>query len=355
VVKAIEPRTHPVGGNVLSVVIESDSKDEWEELSDVDIEKLTPSQIIDKVKEAGIVGLGGAAFPSYVKLSPPKDKPVDLVILNGAECEPYLTADYRLMLERKEEILLGGKLIMKALNAQKGYIAIEDNKPEAIKEFSNLAPKYGFEVCGLKTKYPQGGERQLINAISGREVPCGGLPFDVGAYVQNVGTAIAIYEACAKNKPLVERVVSVTGNVNEPKNLNARIGTSFKELIEFCGGYSSECQKIIMGGPMMGIAQITDEVPIIKATSGILVQKETFLPLDEPCIRCGSCVDACSIGLLPARIGDYIEKNRFDEAKELGVLDCIECGSCAWVCPSKRNLVHLFKYGKLKLQTLRSS
>ncbi len=349
IVKSIEPRFHPAGFTALSVIIESDGEGEWEPQEEQDIDSLASkeSEIIERVKEAGIVGLGGAAFPTHVKLAPPQDKPVDLVILNGCECEPYLTSDYRLMLEHPREILLGGKLIMRALNATKGYIAVEDNKPQAIEKLTALAQEFGFEVSVVQTKYPQGGEKQLIYAISNREVPAGGLPFDVGACVQNVGTALAIYETCKFRKPLVERVVTVTGDIREPQNLLVRIGTPFKELIEFCGGYIGEPEKIIMGGPMMGIAQPDDNVPVVKATSGILVQSKMSLPLDEPCIRCGSCIDACPMGLLPAKIGDYITAKKFDLAKEFGLLDCIECGSCAWTCPSRRNLVHLFKYGKL--------
>jgi electron transport complex protein RnfC len=354
VVKSIGLKTHPVGGNVLSIVVESDQEDQKEEYVQApDVDSLASAEIVDRVQQAGIVGLGGAAFPTQVKLCPPKDKPVDIVILNGAECEPYLTSDYRLLIERPEDILYGGKLVMKALGAQKGYIAIEDNKPEAIPKFESLAGEFGFELCVLKTKYPQGGERQLIHAISGREVPCGGLPFEVGVCVSNIGTAVAIYEACTTGKPLIERVVTVTGAVKEPKNVLARIGTTFKDLIECCGGYLGEPEKILMGGPMMGIAQITDDVPVIKATSGILVQAVASNPLDEPCIRCGSCIEACGMGLLPARLGDCIESGRFEEAKELGLLDCIECGSCAWICPSRRNLVHLYKYGKSKLQKMK--
>ncbi|MCK4352332.1 electron transport complex subunit RsxC [candidate division WOR-3 bacterium] len=371
-VRSIEPWTHPAGPTVLSVIIESDGADEWKRLIKPDYESrsstmgvdesLTPFQIIDIVKRAGIVGLGGAAFPTHVKLSPPKNKSIDTIILNGSECEPYLTADHRLMLEKPYEILEGGKLIARALcaggtstsggNAKKKYIAIEENKPDVIKKFKKLAPEFRFELCIMRTKYPQGSEKQLIKVITNKEVPSGGLPFDVGVCVQNVGTSFAIYEACKLGKPLIERVVTVTGNVKEPKNLLVRIGTLFKDLIEFCSGYDGEPGKIIMGGPMMGIAQSSDEVPVVKATSGILVQKvnKLSLPEDIPCIRCGSCVKACPMGLLPSKIKDYVKASKFEEAKVIGILDCIECGSCAWACPSKINLIHYFKYGKLMLQ-----
>ncbi|MDI6839297.1 MAG: electron transport complex subunit RsxC [bacterium] len=364
VVKSIEPRYSPAGITTLSAIIESNNKNEYDkpiELKDYD--SLTPSQIVNIVKKAGIVGLGGAAFPTHVKLSPPKDKPVDTVILNGAECEPYLTADHRLMVEHPKEILEGGKLILKALNAKIGYIAIEENKPDAIEKFVQIAPEFKFKLCIMHTKYPQGGEKQLIKAITKREVPSGGLPFDIGVYVQNVGTAFAIYEACKHGKPLIQRIITVTGKVKEPKNLRVKIGTPFKDLIEFCGGYNGEPDKIIMGGPMMGIAQPNDEAPVIKATTGILVlgakRKSRFIGKgkdsvsifkEEVCIRCGSCVEVCPMGLLPCTIGDYVANKKIDRAKEYGILDCIECGSCAWVCPANRNLIHLFKYGKLILQ-----
>jgi len=300
--------------------------------------------------------MGGAAFPTHVKLSPPQEKPIDIFILNGAECEPWLTADQRLMLENGEGILEGMRLIMKALGCEKGYIGIESNKPEAIKNLQKLSSSYGYEVIPLKVKYPQGGEKQLIKAITGREVPLGGLPMDVGCVVQNVGTAYAVYEAVAKGKPLIERAVTVTGNiVKNPQNLRTRLGTPFAQLLEECGGITGEVGKLINGGPMMGIAVETDGVPVIKGTSGILVlsPQEARYREPRPCIYCGRCVDACPMGLMPNVIGNLVEKERFAEAKEYGVLDCIECGSCSFVCPAKRNLVHLFKYAKAKLAQMR--
>ena len=348
-VKKIDLYSHPVLGEAQAVFIESDGKDEWEaNIEERDYNAFSPEELVSIVREAGIVGLGGAAFPTAVKLSPPKGKAIDTVILNGAECEPYLTADHRLMLEKAAEIIEGGRIILKILGARKGYIAIEENKPDAILKMSE---DKDFELCVMRTKYPQGAEKQLIKAITGREVPSGGLPFDVGAYVQNVGTAFAIYEAVKIGRPLVARVVTITGAVKKPKNLRVRIGTTFHDLIEKCGG-SLDALKIIMGGPMMGIAQPTDEIPVIKGTSGILIQSEQEVEtaVEGPDIRCGRCVRICPMKLVPVQIADYVERNRFNEAKELGVLDCIECGSCAYVCPARRNLVHLFKHAKEQLR-----
>lgn len=348
-VKKIDSHPHPVLGEAQAAFIESDGKDESEaNTKERDYKALSSEELVSIVREAGIVGLGGAAFPTAVKLSPPKGKTIDTVILNGAECEPYLTADHRVMLEKTDEIIEGGRIILKILGAQKGYIAIEENKPDAI---SKMGKVKDFEVCVMRTKYPQGAEKQLIKAITGREVPSGGLPFDIGAYVQNVGTAVAIYEAVKVGRPLISRVVTVTGAVKKPQNLRVRVGTPFRELIESCGG-TLNASKIIMGGPMMGIAQATEEVPVIKGTSGILVQSEQEIETaaEGPDIRCGRCVKICPMRLVPVQIADYVERGRFDEAKELGVLDCIECGSCAYACPARRNLVHLFKHAKNQLR-----
>lgn len=301
--------------------------------------------------EAGIVGLGGAAFPTHVKLSPPKEKKIDTVILNGAECEPYLTSDHRLMLERSKDILEGLKIIMKILGVSKGYIGIEQNKPDAITKMKEVARgETNIEVRDLKVKYPQGAEKQLIKAILDRDVPAGGLPMDVGVVVQNVGTAKAIYDACRYGRPLIERVVTVTGRgVNEPKNLRVRIGTQFSQLLDECGGFKDSTVKVIAGGPMMGIAQTNTEVPVIKGTSGILIltSKEAEKAEYLPCFRCGRCIEACPMKLQPSILSVLIEKGKYQEAKENNLLDCFECGSCAYVCPAKRPMVQFMKLAKL--------
>jgi len=318
--------------------------------------KLSNKELVDIVKDAGIVGMGGAMFPTYVKLSPPPEKNIDNVIINGAECEPYLTSDYRLMCERADDILRGVEIIQQILEPEKTYIGIESNKMDVIKKFQKLLNgNTKMEVIGLITKYPQGSEKHLIKAITGREVPSGGLPFDVGCYVQNVGTAIAIYEAVRFRKPLTHRVVTVTGAVRTPKNIYAPIGTPIKKLIEFCDGYLGEPGKIIMGGPMMGISLYTDEIPITKGTSGLLIQRTNEVITDSasPCIRCAHCVDACPMGLTPNLIADYIESDNIDMAERIGVMDCIECGTCAYVCTTKRHLVQHFKFAKREIMKKR--
>ncbi|NOZ61525.1 MAG: electron transport complex subunit RsxC [Calditrichaeota bacterium] len=355
-VKAIDPRPHPVGGKVLSIIIENDGKDEWSPdiAFDENYAELDADEMKKRILNAGLAGMGGATFPSHVKLSPPADKPIDTFILNGAECEPYLTADHRLMLEKTRDILEGVKIIMKILGCKNGYIAIENNKPDAVRAMRQAVKemKMDAEVVSLPVKYPQGAEKQLIKAITNRKVPAGGLPMDVGCLVHNVGTAKAIFDAVSSKKPLIERVVTVTGlGINEPKNVLARIGTPFQNLIDFCGGLKENTIKIVNGGPMMGIAQYTLEVPVIKGTSGILAltEKETALRDPDPCIRCARCVDVCPMNLLPNEMARQIEYDNFEEAHKLGVLDCIECGSCSFVCPSRIRHVHLFKYAKLEI------
>ncbi len=352
-VKAIEELPHPLGRRIPAIAIENDGKDEWIDLSEwKDLSDSAPDEIRNAVREAGIVGLGGAAFPTHVKLSPPKEKPIEIVILNGAECEPYLTGDHRLMLERTDDIIQGLRLIMKVLGAKRAFVGIERNKPDAIQAFSRaLANEKSIEVVDLKVKYPQGAEKQLIKAITGREVPCGGLPMDVGCLVQNVGTSVAIYEAVRYGKPLVERVVTVTGCVAKLGNYNVRIGTIFKDIIDACGGATCEVGKIVMGGPMMGIAQASDEVPVVKGTSGILLLAKEDVKEDEsrPCLRCGTCVDHCPMRLVPNEIVRFVEKGMIEKAEEYGILDCMECGVCAYVCPSKIRHVHLMKVGKAQI------
>lgn len=353
---AIADFPQPSGRMVSSVVIESDGKDEGITFIDnPDYLTLDVDEIKDRIKNAGIVGLGGAAFPTSVKLSPPKEKPVDTVILNGAECEPYLTADHRLMVEHSQEIVMGLKLIMKALGVTEGYIGIENNKPDAIKAMEEGASgEPDIKVLSLKVKYPQGAEKMLIKAVKGREVPSKGLPMDVGVVVQNVGTALAIYEAIRYNKPLIERVVTVTGKgVKEHKNLMVRIGTLISELIEQCGGLTEDAAKVISGGPMMGFAQWSLDVPVVKGTSGILVlTKNECTSSDEysPCIRCGSCLDICPMGLNPSMLSILSEKGRYEETKDYNIFDCFECGSCAYVCPSNRPMVQFMRLAKSQVK-----
>lgn len=360
-VKKIEKRPHPVGGDVLSIVIEGDGKDEI--LPDIqpspDYFNLNIDEMKERIKEAGLAGMGGAAFPTHVKVSPPPHKKIDTLILNGAECEPYLTSDARTMLEHPNEIIEGMRILMKTLGCKKGYIGIEKNKPEAIKLFQKLFHENSddFSVIALNVKYPQGAEKQLIKAITNRDVPAGGLPMDVGCLVQNVGTAKAVYEAVSSKKPLYERVVSVTGQgIKEPKNLLVRIGTLFSDLIEFCGGFTDDAAKIINGGPMMGIAQYSQDVPVTKGTSGIVIfnKKEAMLPAPQPCISCARCVDSCPMNLLPNYLAALIEHKKFKEAQEFNILDCIECGCCSYVCPSKIRHVHLFKYGKMEVNKMKN-
>ncbi|MGO1368027.1 MAG: electron transport complex subunit RsxC [Senegalia sp. (in: firmicutes)] len=353
-VKKIQKLETPTG-NATTIVIESDEKNEIHESVKAkgNIDDLTKEEIVGIIKEAGITGMGGAGFPTHVKLSPPPEKNVDTVILNGAECEPYLTADHRLMLEQPEIIIQGLKAIMKAVDVKKGYIGIENNKPDAIEIMLDAAKnEKDIEVISVETKYPQGDEKRLINAITGRVVPSGGLPMDVGVVVNNTGTAHAIGNAILNGMPLIERVATITGSgINNPKNLIIKIGTQFKDLIEECGGFKDQVGKVIMGGPMMGLAQFSIEVPAIKGTSGILVldEKEAKLPDPDPCIRCAKCVDICPVGLQPLFISKLSLKRMYDEAASYDALSCIECGSCSFICPSKRPLLQSIRVAKREI------
>lgn len=351
-VVAIGDFPNAMGRMVTSIVIENDGSEEWTSLKDdPDYMKLQPEVLKEKIKNAGIVGLGGAAFPSAVKLSPPKEKPIDTVIINGAECEPYLTADYRLMMERPFEVIEGLKILMKVLGVNKGFVGIENNKPDAIERMKKAAAgDRNIEVCALEVKYPQGAEKMLIKAITGREVPPRGLPMDVATVVQNVGTAFAIYEAVRFGKPLIERVVTVTGEgIRKPSNLMVRIGTLVSELIDYCGGFVNGVGKVIAGGPMMGFALGSLEVAVTKGTSGILIiPEEGVIHAEEfnPCIRCGRCIDICPMGLMPSMLSVLAEKGHYEDMKDYNLFDCFECGSCAFVCPSKRPIVQFIRLGK---------
>lgn len=349
---------HPLTGRfVQTVIIESDGKDDPDPaIGRRDTSSLTPATIIEATRQAGVVGLGGAAFPTFFKLSPPKEKPIDTLIINGCECEPFLTADHRLMVEQPSEIVEGTRLIALALGVKNIIIAVEDNKPDAIAALANAASSPGFTLRSLRTKYPQGAEKQLIKACLRREVPSGGLPMDVGCVVQNVGTAVAVRDAVLFNRPLYERVVTVTGSaIKEPQNLRCRIGTAVKDLIEFCGGYSRPVGKVIMGGPMMGIALSSDTAPVLKGTSGIICldAAESREPDEGDCIRCGFCLKACPMGLSPTRLNYHIRNRRFERARAEHVQDCIECGCCSFVCPARIRLVHSFKFAKAELAAAR--
>jgi electron transport complex protein RnfC len=343
---------HPNFGKCLSVVIENDGKDEWAEGIPVqrDWKALEPDAIKSIIKEAGVVGMGGATFPTHVKLSPAPDKKIDTFILNAAECEPYLTADHRLMLEAQDRIVAGVLITMKVLGVTKGSVGIENNKPDAIEAMKKAFEGTGVEVVGLPTKYPQGAEKMLIKVLTGKEVPSGGLPMDVGVVVHNVGTVVAISDAVEKGIPLIERVTTVSGKaIKEPKNLLFRIGTSYADAIAACGGFSSQPEKLIAGGPMMGFAQSAIDIPIMKGSSGILAfaAGEANMGVEQACIRCGRCVDACPMQINPSMLSILGERNLFEEAKEeYNLLDCIECGCCAYSCPAKRNIVQYVKYCK---------
>lgn len=350
-VVVLESCPHPVLGSSLCCVIESTNSEEWDDTIEEkdDYENMSKKELLEIIKESGIVGLGGAAFPTHVKLSPPSDKPIDTLIINGCECEPMLTADHRLMLEHSGEVIAGAKIFRKILNAENLIFGIEDNKKDAAKKLR----KQGINGELLKTKYPQGAEKQLIKALIGREVPRGGLPMDVGCVVQNVGTCYAAYQAVKHGKPLIDRIVTVTGTaVKRPKNLLVRIGSPVIDVVNFCGGYVKQPKQIIFGGPMMGIAQYSENVPTIKGTSGIMVCKDAVIPEQGPCVRCASCVDVCPMGLMPTEIYKFVNNKNYRKAEEYGVLDCIECGCCAYSCPSRIPLVHYLKFGKSEVWRL---
>jgi len=354
VVKSVKALPHPLGRPMMSVEITADGEDEWHESVEPrgDWRFMSPDELRGCIRDAGIVGMGGATFPTHVKLSPPADKPVDILVLNGAECEPYLTSDHRTMLEMAREVMEGVGLMMRVLDVTTAWVGVESNKPDAVAAMKAVAPTdLDIRFALLETKYPQGSEKHLIQAMTGRVVPSGGLPMDVGCVVQNVGTAAACYEAVALGRPMTDRICTVTGKAVEvPRNIRMRVGTLLIDVLRFCGGVTEDVGKIIYGGPMMGMGQFDTDVPVIKGTSGILCLPESQVAQFEggPCIRCGNCVDVCPMGLVPSAMGLLSERSRFDELGDYAVLDCIECGSCAYVCPSHRPLVQLFKRGKVE-------
>ncbi|MFP4366248.1 MAG: electron transport complex subunit RsxC [Bacteroidales bacterium] len=353
-VAKIDKFTDSSGYRRLSISINVE-EDQWMEdidTSDTINKKINSSseEIIRKTRDAGIVGLGGATFPSHIKLSVPKGKKADILIINGVECEPCLTSDHRLMLEKGEELIVGIRLIMTALGVNRAVIGIEKNKPDAIEHLESITKDYKtIEVQALKVKYPQGAEKQLIKAITGREVPSGKLPIEVGAVVHNVGTAYAVYEAVQKNKPLIERVVTVTGKkIAKPSNFLVRTGTPVADLIEAAGGLPEDTGKVVNGGPMMGKALHTLDVPVTKGTSGILVipEDESYRKKVYNCIRCGKCVNICPMGLEPYLLRSASEYKKWDIAGDERVLDCMECGSCSYICPSGIPLLDYIRLGK---------
>ena len=358
-VTQIAAAPHPLGRKVVAVEITSDGEDNWIQtpvVSEEELVALSAEKVRDIVGQSGIVGLGGAAFPTHVKLSPPPGKKLELYILNGAECEPYLTCDDMLMRERSSDVVAGLKLLMRAVGVSQGIVAVESNKPQAVvalRDKVDREPGISLEV--VKVKYPQGAEKQLINALTGREVPPGGLPMDVGVAINNVGTAVAVADAVMRGKPLVERAITVTGPaIAEPKNLLVRIGTPLWHVIEQCGGFKEPPAKLISGGPMMGVAQYSLDSPVIKGTSGIVAfgQDEVVRESYQPCIRCGQCVTVCPMRLMPSKLGILVENFKLVEAKTTNLMDCMECGSCVYTCPANRPMVQWIKFAKSELRKI---
>lgn len=348
-VKAIEKRPTVSGNLCDSIVIENDNN--YEPIDGFgekrDYKKLSKEQIRNYVKEAGIVGMGGAGFPTHVKLTPKDDNAIDYVLVNGAECEPYLTSDYRMMLEEPEKIIGGLKVVLQLFEHAKGIIAIEDNKPEAIKKLSELANgEDRIEVKVLKTKYPQGAERQLIYAATGRKINSKMLPADAGCVVNNIDSIIAIYMAVCESTPLIRRIVTVTGDAIEtPRNYNVKTGTIYREVLEEAGGFAKQPEKVISGGPMMGVALFNLEIPVTKISSALLCLTHDEVAANEPtaCIRCGRCVEACPSKLIPQKMLEYSEKFDDEGFQRIYGMECYECGSCTYVCPAKRRLTQAFK------------
>lgn len=349
----VSSKPHPGLGECLAITIESDGLDQWEEgvLVERDWKTLEAGELIEIIRNAGIVGLGGATFPTHIKLSPPKGAEIDTLIINAAECEPFLTADHRMMLEYTARLVTGISILKKILGVENVIVGIEDNKMDAVNVMKAALAGEDVRVQAIPTRYPHGSEKILIRTLLNREVPSGKLPLTVGVVVQNVGTAVAICDAVQNGIPLLERIVTVSGSaIKEPKNLKLRIGTPFADAIEQCGGLKINPEKIIMGGPFMGTTQYTTDVPVIKGVNGILALSKHDINegTSTNCIRCGRCVSACPMGLNPTMLSTLAEKGLLEEAKEeYHLLDCMECGTCCFVCPAKRKLVHFVRYAKL--------
>ena len=360
-VKSVGPRAD-IAGNLVPHIEITVEGDEWMEDIDTSDRIITdipysPEEIIDKVKKAGVVGLGGASFPTHVKLAPPKDKKAECLILNGTECEPYLTSDDRIMRERPQEILIGGAIMMKALGVTRGYVGIEENKPAAIASMTEAAKAFPqIEVVTLKKRYPQGGEKQLIDAVIRRQVPSGALPIDTGAVVQNVGTSLAVYEAVQKNKPLIDNVITVTGHcLPVQHNYKVRIGTPMSKILEVAGGLPEKAAKVISGGPMMGRAVANLDAATVKANGAILIltEEETRRRPESACIRCSKCASACPMGLEPWLLNKLSRAGgMFDELEKERIFDCIECGCCSFTCPAGIPLLDMIRINKAEVMKI---
>ncbi len=355
-VTAIKPYPVPGGTMVETVIIENDFKEERDYTNEpLDYKTVSPDDIPKIVRESGIVGMGGAAFPTHVKLMPPDLSKIDTVIVNGAECEPYLTSDYRVMMETPEEVILGLKIILYSFGITNGHIAIESNKPKAIKLMKEMCAPEGLKVDTLKKKYPQGSEKHLIYAVTKRKVPVGKLPADVGVIVVNIDTCTAIARRFMYGKPLMRRIVTVVGSpFSKSINYKVRIGAPIDYIIEQNGGFVLKPEKVIIGGPMMGVAQFRLDVPVIKSTSAVLAltEKEAHIPPEEPCIRCGKCVEHCPMNLMPLYLSQFADKGDLDSCEKYNVTSCIECGCCSYGCPSKRHLVQTIRGARRSVMAL---
>ena len=355
-VTAIKPCPVPNGSMVESVIIENDFNEERAYAPEIlDYKTIAPDDIPNIIREAGIVGMGGATFPTHVKLMPPDPSKIDTVIVNGAECEPYLTNDHRVMLETPEEVILGLKILLYRFGITNGHIAIEDNKPDAISLLKRECADEGIAIDVLKKKYPQGSEKQLIYAVTKRAIPTGKLPADVGVIVVNIDTCTAIARRFMYGKPLMRRIVTIVGTpFSKNANYKVRIGTPIEYIIEQNGGFATNPEKVIVGGPMMGIAQFRLDVPIIKGTSAVLAltEKEAYIPSEDPCIRCGKCVDHCPMNLMPLYLSQFADKGDLDSCEKYNVTSCIECGCCSYGCPSKRHLVQTIRGAKRSVMAL---